>query len=218
MDFAGNVARVKGDPAAAEKASAPTNNPAGRSVRVDPPGNASQAARGTGTPSGSAPVPAADPVVAAPAPNAGGPVPSPVVAAPVGPAGATPSPIVVPQPPVGATGAPQESGPVIELSAGTALPQTLPQGTVMTFAVDYRFAQGGPEPGGRYVWVVEGGGKAERAGIPRLDGQGQLPAFLSRILTPNDGPFRCWIEEWPRAATSGRPVPGRRISNVAPLQ
>ena len=42
----------------------------------------------------------------------------------------------------------------IQLSAGVALPQTGPDGTLMSFSVDYEFAQGEPSTDGDF-WVIE---------------------------------------------------------------
>jgi hypothetical protein len=41
---------------------------------------------------------------------------------------------------------PAANQPAIQLSAGVALPQTGPDGTLMSFSVDYAFLQGEPVP------------------------------------------------------------------------
>lgn len=201
LDFPENVARLKSGVTAQDAASTPPSGPGGQAPQSDVPAKDARNDPVAEAPSSTERVPAADPVAAFPAADPASAVPPPAVASPV---------------PVVAPGGP--TAPGIELSAGVALPQTLPQGTVMTFGVDYRFADGGPDPGVRYVWVVEGRGKVERAEIPRLEVQGQLPGFFSRILTPNDEPFRSWIEAWPRSGSPERPPTGQRVSNIASMQ
>ncbi len=83
----------------------------------------------------------------------------------------------------------------IELSTGVAMAQTLPEGTSMSFSVDYRVAKDAKvDPKAKYVWVIErsGGGTPIRKEIP-LTPQGTL-----QIITPwhpEDGPFRSHIED-----------------------
>jgi hypothetical protein len=107
---------------------------------------------------------------------------------------------------------------VIQLSAGVQLPQSLPQGTVITFSAEYQFVNRGPNPNVQYVWVIEGGGKKERVGIPGLAMRGQLPALFSRVFKPGDEPYSSYIEEWPRSNNRNRQATGKRISNVISLR
>ena len=81
----------------------------------------------------------------------------------------------------------------IRLSAGVALPQTGPEGTLMSFSVDYEFTQGKPSSSG-YVWVIE-----RTHGVParqsvQLAKQGNLP-ILIQGWRPEDGPFQTYMED-----------------------
>jgi hypothetical protein len=105
----------------------------------------------------------------------------------------------------------------IQLSAGAALPQSLPQGTVMTFSAEYRFV-GGPKSGVQYKWVVRGrSGKTIRLPLRNLKSQGQLPALFTPALRPSDSPFRSFIEEWPASSGRNQPGDGKRVSNIITL-
>jgi hypothetical protein len=98
----------------------------------------------------------------------------------------------------------------IRLSAGIAVPQSLPTGTVMAMSVDYAIA--GPlNQSSRFVWVAasQEGGNVEVA--VQLQQSGTLQAFF-RQLRPEHRPFNCYIEE---VAPGGRRT---RISNVATMQ
>jgi hypothetical protein len=81
----------------------------------------------------------------------------------------------------------------IRISAGVALPQTGPEGTLMCFSVDYEFTQG--EPGSsEYIWVIEREhGRPARQPV-QLARQGNLP-ILIQGWRPEDGPFRASIED-----------------------
>ena len=94
-------------------------------------------------------------------------------------------------PPPGASQRP--AGPSIRLSAGVALPQTLPTGTAMGMSVDYTFTVGQPRPSLAYVWVIEPA-KADpvRQSVP-LSQSGTLQAFFTQ-LRPQHGPFHTHIE------------------------
>ena len=97
--------------------------------------------------------------------------------------------------------------PSIRLSAGVALPQSLPMGTVMSFSVDYQFTQGQPNPSWQYVWVIEPArGEPVRQDV-RLTDQGTLPAFVQQ-LRPEHGPFQTHIED----------SSGNRLSRSVPLR
>lgn len=98
----------------------------------------------------------------------------------------------------------------IRLSAGIAVPQSLPMGTVMAMSVDYAIA--GPlNNSSRYVWVVssQAGENVEVAVQPKVTGT--LQAFFLK-LRPEHRPFNCHIEE---ISPGGRRT---RVSNVATMQ
>lgn len=85
------------------------------------------------------------------------------------------------------------AAPAIDLSAGVALPQSLPTGTAMGMSVDYVFTAGEPLPSQRYVWVIEPAmGDPLRQPV-QLSSRGTLQAFFPR-LHPRNGPFRTHIE------------------------
>ena len=97
---------------------------------------------------------------------------------------ASPPPARAPQPP---------TGPSIRLSAGVALPQSLPTGTAIGMSVDYVFTVGQPLPSRRYVWVIEPA-KADPVKQPvQLSQSGTLQAFFLQ-LRPEHGPFHVHIE------------------------
>jgi hypothetical protein len=100
--------------------------------------------------------------------------------------------------------------PPIRLSAGIAVPQSLPMGTVMGMSVDYQVF-GALNGSSRYVWVVssEGGGNVEVAMPPQSEGT--LQAFFLK-LRPEHRPFNCHIDE---IAPGGKRT---RVSNVAAMQ
>jgi hypothetical protein len=100
--------------------------------------------------------------------------------------------------------------PPIQLSAGIAVPQSLPTGTQMGVSVDYAI-RGALNRSSRYVLVIssEGGGNVEAE--VKLATSGTLQDFVPK-LRPEDRPFNCRIDE---ITPGGRRV---RASNVAPLQ
>ena len=100
--------------------------------------------------------------------------------------------------------------PPIHLSAGIAVPQSLPTGTQMGVSVDYAI-RGALNRSSRYVLVVssEGGGDVEAE--VKLATSGTFQDFVPK-LRPEDRPFNCRIDE---ITPGGRRV---RASNVAPLQ
>ncbi|MFH1923481.1 MAG: hypothetical protein ABIP48_26775 [Planctomycetota bacterium] len=115
----------------------------------------------------------------------GGPPASPPPA-PVPPAAAGP-PATVPM------GTPRQ--PSIKLSAGVALPQSLPTGTAMGFSADYRFTDGQPSPSSRYFWVIEPAkGEPVRMEV-KLNDEGTLPPTFVPSFRPENGPFRTHVED-----------------------
>ena len=89
---------------------------------------------------------------------------------------------------------PSSAGPAIRLSAGVALPQSLPTGTAMGFSVDYQFVQGSPETASRYVWVILGNQPEPVRQDVQLRPEGTLQVFVPQ-WRPEHGPFRCHIED-----------------------
>ncbi len=89
---------------------------------------------------------------------------------------------------------PKLSGVSIELSAGTALAQTLPTGTAMGFSVDYRFTNGQPDPTAAYLWVIQPADGQPLAKPVRLQSRGTLQDFAPQ-LRPENGPFHTHIED-----------------------
>jgi len=75
-----------------------------------------------------------------------------------------------------------------KLSAGVALPQTLPDGTQVGFSVDYRFRTYTPDPRAQYVWEIrKGDGSIERLVVQIAKQKGTLSQFLP--VRPEAGPF-----------------------------
>jgi len=86
------------------------------------------------------------------------------------------------------------AGPMVELSAGVALPQTGPTGWMMSFSVDYEFTQGGPDPTSKYGLVIQ------RAGGQPTISQVQLrERDTLRLSVPEwrkeEGPFQAQLIE-----------------------
>ncbi|GAB6164614.1 hypothetical protein JCM19992_06140 [Thermostilla marina] len=88
------------------------------------------------------------------------------------------------------------SAPTVELSVGVALPQTLPEGTAMTFSVDYETAAAPLDA----VWCLKNGRNEMLRQPVRLDRQGNLAAIVPQ-WRPETGPFQSRIED-----PSGRPL------------
>lgn len=82
----------------------------------------------------------------------------------------------------------------IALSAGTALPQTLPTGTAMGFSVDYKFTNGQPDTSAEYLWVIQAGDGRVLKEPVRLQSRGTLQDFVQQ-LRPENGPFQTHIED-----------------------
>lgn len=101
------------------------------------------------------------------------------------------------------------SSPAIHLSAGIAVPQSLPDGTVMGMSVDYAF-RGSPSPSAKYVWVIESALGDSFAEV-QLSSSGTLQAFFPD-LKPEHRPFRARIDEL--KSESQR----QKVSNTVPLQ
>jgi hypothetical protein len=95
------------------------------------------------------------------------------------------------------------SGFPVQLSAGVALPQTLPTGTAMGFSVDYRWVAGQPDPRVRYFWVIEAAGAPPMRQPVQLTTAGTLQGFVLE-LRPEHGPFQTYLAD-PR----GNPISPR---------
>jgi hypothetical protein len=96
-----------------------------------------------------------------------------------------------------------ESGPSVQvdLSAAVALAMTGPEGTMMGFSVDYRVKGTSLSGQSPFVWVIEGqGGKIYRMPV-KLESQGNLMLVVPE-WRPEDGPFRCRIEDQRQRAVS----------------
>lgn len=86
----------------------------------------------------------------------------------------------------------------VRLSTGMALAQTLPEGTMMGFSVDYVAA--GALPATRFVWVLQRReGDPIRIEVP-LKSSGTLQTFVPWL--PEDGPFQCHLEDGQGTAIS----------------
>ena len=106
----------------------------------------------------------------------------------------------------------QTTQTAFHLSAGAALPQSLPMGTVMSFSVDYQ--QRGQLPSGsvNYLWVIKGvSGSTHRQPV-RLKSNGTLTAIVLG-LRPEAGPFECHLAAF--RGSRGQPQP---VSNSVPLR
>lgn len=86
------------------------------------------------------------------------------------------------------------SGITIELSAGTALAQTLPTGTAMGFGVHYKITNGQPDSTAEYLWVIQTADGQSLAKPVRLESKGTLQDFAPQ-LRPENGPFQSHIED-----------------------
>jgi hypothetical protein len=81
----------------------------------------------------------------------------------------------------------------IKLSAGVALPQTGPEGILMSFSVDYEL-QGAPGTT-PYVWVIDRGqGVSAKRPVRLTKKQGNL-IILIPGWRPTDGPFQTHLED-----------------------
>ena len=64
----------------------------------------------------------------------------------------------------------------------------------MSFSVDYRFTQGGPDPTATYIWVIERSQGDSHQQAVELNSNGTLQAFVPGWL-PGEGPFQSHIAE-----------------------
>jgi hypothetical protein len=132
-------------------------------------------------------------------PNAPG---TPSASGPTPESAETPSP-----PPVQTEQPPERTAPVpsvppaasaaavqVRLSAGVALPQTGPTGTMMGFSVDYEFANGRPDGAAKYAWIIQRVKGPEAAVSVKLKAKGTLQKFLLD-WRPSDGPFTSTLVE-----------------------
>ncbi len=99
------------------------------------------------------------------------------------------------------------AGVEVRLSAGVALPQTLPEGSVMTFSVDYEFLPGhAPMSSNRYFLVIR-----PPQGTPARIAVQLNPKDTLRTISnwpPSDGPFWAHLED----------ASGRRLSEPVQLR
>jgi hypothetical protein len=103
------------------------------------------------------------------------------------------TPMTTPQP---APSAPSTSSqPMMRLSTGVALPQTGPNGTLMSFSVEYEYVQGEPASSGD-VWVIERvHGEPTRQNVT-LSKQGDRRLYvLIDGWQPENGPFHAHLED-----------------------
>lgn len=81
----------------------------------------------------------------------------------------------------------------IKLSAGVSLPQTGPEGILMSFSVDYELP--GAPSNAAYVWVIERTqGKPAKVPARLTKSQGNLMAMIPG-WRPNQGPFHAHLED-----------------------
>jgi hypothetical protein len=99
----------------------------------------------------------------------------------------------------------------IRLSAGTALPQTGPEGTLMSFSVDYQAGGYQPPPGARCVLVVERGDRKRVEQPAEITASGTWALFVPG-WPPQSAPFQAHVEEI--SDTGSR----RNVSATVPLQ
>jgi hypothetical protein len=89
------------------------------------------------------------------------------------------------------------------LSAGTAVPQSLPTGTAMGMSVDYTLLSTLPTSVTGTFWVIESA-QGATANVPvQLQAQGNLMTFVTD-MRPDDGPFHSYLA---MVLADGRKVP-----------
>jgi hypothetical protein len=81
----------------------------------------------------------------------------------------------------------------VKLSAGVALPQTGPEGILMSFSVDYELLVAPSKA--PYVWVIERGqGVSAKIPVKLAKKQGNLVTLIQG-WRPTDGPFQSHLED-----------------------
>ena len=102
--------------------------------------------------------------------------------------------------------------PLVHLSAGVAVPQSLPNGTQIGVSVDYKFTDQ-LHPSATYVLVVVS--MAGEIAVPvKLSPQGgTIQGFLDLSVRPEHKPFEAFLAE---ALPSSRQR--TKVSNIVPLQ
>jgi hypothetical protein len=110
-----------------------------------------------------------------------------------------------PAPAVAGTGFP------IRLSAGTALPQTGPEGTLMSFSVEFQSAGYQPQQGTRCVLVVARADRWRAEQPAEMSASGTWALFVQG-WPAETGPFQAWVEEISDAGSR------RALSTAVPLQ
>ncbi len=167
----------------------PPSAPAGRSGPPEPPVRISHDA----VKSPSSPVQGESSEESRPGktPALGGSLASPAGASQPGVAGGQRGNLPVTRP-----GAPLPSGSQprfpAQLSAGMALPQSLPTGTALGMSVDYVLLETLPTAAVQAVWVIESA-QAGNAEVPvRLAAQGNLMTFITN-MKPEHGPFHSYL-------------------------
>ena len=113
-----------------------------------------------------------------------------------------------PQPP---PQAPQAAQPPIRLSAGVAVPQSLPDGTQIGVSVDYRVS-GRINTSSRYLLVIESKGKEVEFEVKLSPPGGTLQGFCPASVRPEDQPFRARLDEQRSANVRDK------VSNTVNLQ
>jgi len=135
----------------------------------------------------------------------------------IGPApqGSTPAAGSAGQPNGGAIGQPAAipAAPAfpIRLSAGTALPQTGPEGALMSFSIDYQAGEYRPAEDVRCVLVIEAAGGKRVEEPAQIAASGTWALFVGG-WDPEAGPFQAHVEEISGAGSR------RHISAKVPLQ
>lgn len=107
--------------------------------------------------------------------------------------------------------APSATEPYIQLSAGVAVPQLLPEGTQVGVSVDYKVTRPIPSSA-KHELVVDSTAGATRVPVTISPEGGTLQGFLPPDVRPEHQPFTARIEE---TRSSGQ---GRAVSRSVPLQ
>ncbi len=92
---------------------------------------------------------------------------------------------------------PPAARPSIQLSTGVALAQTGPNGTLMSFSVDYEYSPGEADTSSGQVWVIERAHGASARVPVQLSTQAGHPSLQTLIdrWRPEDGPFQSHLED-----------------------